>query len=555
MTNVTTTPSTAAPVVHGNYNVFAEWFSAAIKQNVVTAIASVKQGRKLVLVRLKQNNLFEQYLNGFLGDRRQEANCNCCRDMANHLWGLAYINDKYEIVPFALPEPVRDYLEGGEAEETMVAYAGVYDAFKAKLNAKSGWELVFREDLIRNKFKMGFRPATVGGYLHPAVEDQTLFTALSNVTATKPTTGGLGDAERETAHNWLNELLRLKPEAKGIAFDDLRPRDLETYQWLLSIVDAVEHVDRGLLVFKLLGESGHHFIQSRNSVVGTFIRDLLDGRPYEAARKSYLDYVDPEHYKRSTALPEEKAMEASMQFMIDNGYAEALPVHLSIWDEVVEAVSEIIECKKKVAPEVDTKSDVFAAIRKDKVSAVQTEYQKRDRGAISLAALCDIIRKDTFESIRIGGVNSEYQAAMWSTTDAPDGGRIYKDGKNTHVCFTPVEPARLSVINQLFNGEFTAEAEAVSFTLSNMGAEQPILLFKEVEVKHGYAMPVFADNLIGELYPHRKTVAHWANKTPVHFHEEAGAVVTVGLVLNAGHLVYVKTSDGFETAYQITALK
>lgn len=65
-------------------------------------------------------------------------------------------------------------------------------------------------------------------------------------------------------------------------------------------------------------------VQFRNTVIGTLVQDLSEGKPLEAAVKSFEDKVAPTNYKRTTALITPRMVEDAMKTINELGLEPAL---------------------------------------------------------------------------------------------------------------------------------------------------------------------------------------------------------------------------------------
>ena len=274
--------------------------------------------------------LWETYLSSFpegsnpIYKKRTEHDCSCCRHFIKNIGGVVNIIDGKIVT-------IWDFQIGGPFQE-------VADAMAAYV----------RGCVISNVY---FHAERLVGTANSRqlLEDRTVKTwdhfYVNLPDATVVTKGLIGPAlgDRQATHDvMLRGLREITPDALGTVLDLIAQNSLyrgeehkfavAQFRNLQRVFEVAESPD--LFVWERMDSIPVAVARIRNSVIGTLLTDLSEGKELEDAVKAFEIKVAPTNYKRPTALVT-KAMIAQAQKTVNElGLTTALERRYAVLDDL-----------------------------------------------------------------------------------------------------------------------------------------------------------------------------------------------------------------------------
>ena len=302
-----------------------------LKKAVEKKLQAMSKG-ELFQVALDKNELWDLYLDSFppgtnpIFRERREYDCQCCKQFVrncgnivsldkNHqmvsIWDVKVKDPNFQVVVDTLSKRVHD-AEIGEIFRHKESQIGKDSTVEESEDGEIIWEhFSFK---VPDKFYQPKNIGTVLGRYRTAKE--TLFRALSEITL---------DAI-ETVLDLIsqNSLYRGKEfeaqvralQTHKVAFDKVHSTRRENYCWQKAITESG-------------GLTG-----IRNSVIGTLLVDLSEGKDLEQAVGSYEAKVAPTNYKRPKALVSKRMIAAAEKTCEELGITESLFRRYAVTEDI-----------------------------------------------------------------------------------------------------------------------------------------------------------------------------------------------------------------------------
>ena len=284
----------------------------------------------LFTVNLDRDALVDAYLNALPEELRQEHTCNCCKSFLRQYGDVvAIIDDKIETLwDFEVEAP---YNKVPAALSALVRAKPIDDIFvsdvqklgtdsNVALNTGIRWTHFYYE-LPRNcVLSRGISADTVRG--KAKTQQQVFKRALTELTVDSVDT--------------VLDLIAQNSLYRGAEFKNLlvefrrhqlasKDKDLDTYCWL----------EKGPVT------------GIRNSVIGSLLVDLSEGRDLESAVRAYEQKVAPSNYRRPTALVTKAMLDRAEKDLSELGLIDSLARRHATVDDI--PVSEVLFVDRGVA--------------------------------------------------------------------------------------------------------------------------------------------------------------------------------------------------------------
>lgn len=272
----------------------------------------------LFVVNTDRDEIWQRYLAAFppgtdpMFRKRTEHDCACCRAFIRQagnvvavqngaltsIWDVGGLPSPYQEVADAMSEyvkacPIRDvYLTRDPAIGTPTSHEYTEGQETLRWNH---FAVLAPERFTSNK------AAEVQG------DKRTTFAVLKRgITELTP------DAVQTVA-----DLIAENAIYRGAEFG---PRVAE-FKALQDRVLAANEAERDWLIWRMIDS---HAARFRNSAIGALVQDLSEGKPVEAAVRSYETMVAPQNYKRPTSLITKGMVEKAMETIRERGLESAL---------------------------------------------------------------------------------------------------------------------------------------------------------------------------------------------------------------------------------------
>lgn len=289
-----------------------------LKFKTTVATQFERMGSKpLFVTAIPKDDLWDTYLSSFpeganpIFRERTEHDCNCCKQFIRAVGNLVTINDdlsltsiwdfeipgepEYQVVANELAKAVKSY----RVQDTFLHYertAGTDKNFEQRISGTHTWNHLHVN--IPMRFIASERDIpTLRGRTREGAE--MLQRAVDTITTESIDTVleliGQGSLYRGVEHQLSVSKFR----------ELLVSRDPNNPNWAWANAD-------------------NPFSRIRNTVIGTLLVDLSEGRSLDSAVKSFEDKVAPTNYKRPTALVTPKMVEAAKKKVEELGLTSAL---------------------------------------------------------------------------------------------------------------------------------------------------------------------------------------------------------------------------------------
>ena len=213
-------------------------------------------------------------------------------------------------------------------------------------------------------------------------------------------------------------------------FEELKPEALDT---VLELIDAKalyrgEEHKRAVLEFKATqrANTGELFLWAnanspaahfRNSVIGTLIQDLSEGKDLEYAVKSFETKVAPANYKRPTALITQGMVDQAVKTMTELGLEPALSRRLARLTDV--NINDVLWASNKA------KSKMTGGIADMLASAVKTKAPSKVTDVTIDAFLVDVLPKTRDMAMFVKNKHRSNLMVLTAPIE-PDAPRLFK---------------------------------------------------------------------------------------------------------------------------------
>lgn len=221
---------------------------------------------------------------------------------------------------------------------------------------------------------------------------------------------------------------RIQTLKRGL--EELKPEALDT---VLELIDAKalyrgEEHKRTVLEFKAAqrANTGELFLWAnasspaahfRNSVIGTLIQDLSEGKDLEYAVKSFETKVAPANYKRPTALITQSMVDQAVKTMTELGLEPALSRRLARLTDV--NINDVLWASNKA------KSKMTGGVADMLASAVKTKAPSKATDVTIDAFLADVLPKTRDMAVFVKNKHRSNLMVLTAPVE-PDAPRLFK---------------------------------------------------------------------------------------------------------------------------------
>lgn len=260
------------------------------------------------------DELFDKYLQAFPEGtnptfrERTEHDCQTCKRFVRRLGGLVTIRHGHVVTVWegyaSLPEPYRTVAAALDAAVRASAVRGVFRTKERAFGEEHNYDPKTNEKCHHFHGAVADRhfAADPGPKLAELTSAYQVFSR--GLTEIRPS-----DLEAVLDLIDSNGLYRGQEHREAVAgFLDLQRRQLASDNMTLFVW---EHLD-------------HKYARFRNTVIGTLLTDLAEGKDLEHAVKSFETKVAPASYKRPTSVITQKMVEQAVQTLTDLGLYGAI---------------------------------------------------------------------------------------------------------------------------------------------------------------------------------------------------------------------------------------
>lgn len=346
-------------------------------KNAVAKQFAAMSSTQLFRVDIDKDVLWNLYLSSFpegtnpLYKQRTEHDCNCCKQFIRAVGDVVAIKDgklisiwdgktgdeNYQVVSDALAQ----YVKSKPIKDVFLHYertAGTNKSFHSLVDGKVGeWDHFFVN--IPEKFVK--KNADIASALSVVRSTHDVFLrALKEIDQDSIDTVldliGQNSIYRGEEHKFVvSEFLKLKKQVKKLSDKEL---DLFVWERVSTVPGSITNI--------------------RNSVIGSLLTDLSDGKDLETAVKSFEAKVAPTNYKRPTALVTKRMVDDARATIEALGLTSALQRRYAYINDI--AINNILfadrNARQKINGDVfdDISSGVKASTKKlDKVEEINIE--------------------------------------------------------------------------------------------------------------------------------------------------------------------------------------
>lgn len=346
-------------------------------KNAVAKQFAAMCNQQLFRVNIDKDVLWQTYLSAFpegtnpIYKERTEHDCNCCKQFVRAVGDVVAIKDgklisiwdgktgdaNYQVVSNALSA----YVKSAAIKDVFLHYeatAGTNKSFHSLIDGKVGeWDHFFVN--IPSKF---------------VKKNVDIASALSVVRSTHDVfLRALKEIDQESIETVLDLISQ-----NSIYRGEEHKFVVTEFSKLKKQVKNLSDAELDLFVWERVSTTPGSITNIRNSVIGSLLVDLSDGKDLEAAVKSFEAKVAPTNYKRPTALVTKKMIEDARKKIQELGLTSALERRYASIDDI--KINNILfanrDARQKINGDVfdDISSSVKVSTKKlDKVEEVSIE--------------------------------------------------------------------------------------------------------------------------------------------------------------------------------------
>lgn len=322
---------------------------------------------KVFVADITGDELWDHYLASFpegtnpIYVNRTEHDCSCCRNFVKNLGGVIAFNDKGETLT------VWDNVKP-DGNDSM--YVTVAQAMAEFVKAAS----------IKSKFYVSepvYGSRTSGGFNHFYARVPSIF---------KPTSGADVGKSLENVAILKRSLEEITDDSVDVVLDLISQKSLYKGAEFKKSVEALKKVKR---IYNALsvGKEREIFLfmnatvetRFRNTVIGTLLVDLSEGKELDHAVNAFESKVAPLNYKRPTALVTPKMIESAKRKVEELGIEDSLYRRHATRADI--SVNDVLFCDNNVREVmIGGAFDNLKATKKptakkfDKVESVSIDY-------------------------------------------------------------------------------------------------------------------------------------------------------------------------------------
>ncbi len=281
------------------------------------------------------DDLYAEYLKAFpegtnpIFVKQTEHDCSCCRGFIRRVGNVVTIKDSvfttiWDKAAESAPAP---YKVVAEAMRDKVLLADVNSLFRV-----SKKETSFGAQTSRSQDKGTAKVKTWEHFYTGQIPNKLLVESPGEVCGNYAT----------TVQVFERGLKELTPEAVSEVLDLINSNHLYRGEEHEPAVTAFQKAQRDYLKLTIPSErhdyvwehAGDPASRFRNTVIGTLVQDLSEGKPLEDAVKSFEAKVAPQHYKRTTALVTPVMVKKAMETIAELNLEPALERRYAIISDV-----------------------------------------------------------------------------------------------------------------------------------------------------------------------------------------------------------------------------
>ncbi|BBK03794.1 hypothetical protein [Enterobacter phage EspM4VN] len=347
-------------------------FAVAVNNNVLAMSAT-----GLFMTNIDKDALWDLYLSSFpagtnpLYRERTEHDCTCCKQFIRNIGGVVTITPDYEMIT------IWDGIQLGNEYDVVAAALSAYVKQHAivdvyfndtkKVGVESNHEMKdgnvrtynhFHTDLLSKFVLRGDDIASKKGEIRQAVEvfrrsaeELTLESVEIVLELIDQNSLYRGDEHKHTVKNFFDFKRKLFPRVQ-----QMPEAQKSMFYWYEG---TRENVARSLGI--------------RNTVIGTLLQDLSEGRDLETAVKSFEAKVAPTNYKRPTALVTKSMIENAQKEVEALGLTDSLGRRYAVYDDLTinNVLFADLAAQKKMDPFAQLASEVKTPTKSlDKVEEI-----------------------------------------------------------------------------------------------------------------------------------------------------------------------------------------
>ena len=339
-------------------------------KTIKTAVAkqfAAMSNQQLFRMNINKDVLWQTYLSAFpegtnpIYKERTEHDCNCCKQFVRAVGDVVTIKDSvlvsiwdgkvgdanYQIVADALAT----YVKSVAVKDVFLHYeatAGTNKSFHSLVDGKVGeWDHFF----VNIPAKFVKKNADIASALSVVRSTHDVFLrALKEIDQEAIDTVldliSQNSIYRGEEHKFVvTEFSKLKKQIKKLSDEEL---DLFVWERVSTLAGSITNI--------------------RNSVIGSLLVDLSDGKDIESAVKSFEAKVAPTNYKRPTALVTKKMIDAARTTIEELGLTSALERRYASINDIT--VNNILFANRDARQKIN--SDIF-----DELSANVKQSKKQ----------------------------------------------------------------------------------------------------------------------------------------------------------------------------------
>jgi hypothetical protein len=269
--------------------------------------------------------LYQAYLAAFpegtnpIFKNRTEHDCSCCRQFIRRVGGVVAINNDTLVTVWdkaaeSAPEP---YKVVAIVLRDLVKNANISDIFKVNPSEKSfgaKQSVSLNKETERVQKWNHFYTGDIAACCYSANPDQVRGDYRTTVQVYER---GL----RELSVKAIDDVLDLIAQNALYRGEEHKKALVQFHTAQKKYLSAADDRARHLYVWATANDPSSRF---RNTVIGTLVQDLSEGRELEQAVKSFETKVAPTNYKRTTALITPSMVKSAMKTIEELGLESAL---------------------------------------------------------------------------------------------------------------------------------------------------------------------------------------------------------------------------------------
>lgn len=354
-------------------------------KNAITDHMEQMFRHQLFQVDIGRDEIWDVYLNAFpegtnpIYKKRTEYDCSCCKQFIRDAGGIVYFKDGemisiWDVVigfPYdSVTKALSDYVKTRHIKNIFLHYTATLGTDSNKQMLEDGdvttwnhFHAKLPKRFVKPKDSLGtvFSNLSSGkDVLQRSLKEISISTVETVIELIEQNSIYRGEEHK----NLVKRFLKLKKE-----FVLLYPQNKDIFCWIWAVEDEA-------------------VVRIRNSVIGTLLMDIEEGKELDVAVRLFETKVAPANYKRPTAVITERMIETAQREVEDLGLIESLKRRPAVKEDI--SVNDILFVNR--TPE-NIEGDIFDKMKGD--VKVRAKELKKVEGVTLERFISEIVPKAT----------------------------------------------------------------------------------------------------------------------------------------------------------------